>query len=127
MATVRLMEEWEATGRVKEIFEDIKATLGLPFVPQLFRALGYRPDHLASVWGQVKRLFGAGALDVRTKVLVGLAVAAAQRSPYFVKIHSAAAKRLGLTDEEIAELLEMASLSTALNTMVIGLGLEPEL
>ena len=127
MAIIRLMEESEATGRVKEIFEEIKTTFGIPFVPQLFRALGNKPAQLEAVWGQVKGLFGSGSLDVRTKAMVALAVAAAQRCSYFVKIHAALVKRLGAGDEEIAELLEVASLSTALNTLVTGLGLDPEL
>ena len=127
MAIIRLMEESEATGRVKEIFGEIKETFGIPFVPQLFRALGPKPDQLEAVWGQLKRLFGSGSLDVKTKSLAALAVSAAQRCSYFVKIHSIVAKRLGASDEEIAELLEVASFSTALNTLVSGLGLDPEL
>ncbi len=127
MAIIRIMEESEATGKVKAIFEEIKATLQIPFVPEIFRALGSKADQLEAVWTQVKGLYGSGCLDVKTKSLVALAVAAAQRTSYFVKIHSIALKRLGTSDEEIAELLEVASLSTALNTLVIGLGLEPEL
>ena len=127
MAIIRLMDETQATGRVKEIFEEIKTTLEIPFVPQLFRALANRSEQLEAVWTQVKGLFGGGAIDVKAKLLSALAVAAAQRCPYFVTIHSIALKRLGATDEEIAELLEVASLSTALNTLVTGLGLEPEL
>ena len=127
MPIIRLMREEEATGKVKAIFEEIKATFGVPFVPQIFLALGLKPEQLEAVWTQVKGLFGAGALDVKTKALAALAVAAAQRSPYFVTIHAIALKRLGATDEEIAELLEVASLATALDTLVTGLGLEPEL
>ncbi len=127
MAIIRLMDESEATGRVRELFDEIKSTLQVPFVPQLFRALGTKPDQLEAVWAQVKGLFGSGALDVKSKILVALAVAAAQRCSYFVKIHSIVAKRLGATDEEIAELLEVASFSTALNTLASGLGLDPEL
>ncbi len=127
MAIIRIMEESEASGRVKQIFEEIKSTLQIPFVPEIFRTFGPKPDQLEAVWAQVKGLYGSGCLDVKTKSLVALAVAAAQRSHYFVKIHSIALKRLGATDEEIAEALEMASLATALNTLVAGLGLEPEL
>lgn len=127
MAIIRLMEESDAEGRVKEIFRDIKETLQVPFVPDLFRALAARPDQLEAIWAQIKGLFGSGSLDVKTKALAALAVAATQRSPYFVAIHSMLLKRLGATDEEIAELLEVASLSTALNTLVSGLALEPEL
>ncbi len=127
MAIIRLVNESDAGGRVKEIFQEIKETLQIPFVPDLFRALANRPEQLEAVWAQIRGLFGSGALDVKTKALVSLAVAAAQRSSYFVAIHSMLLKRLGAADEEIAELLEVASLSTALNTLVSGLGLEPEL
>lgn len=127
MAIIRLMDESQATGRVKQIFDEIKETLGLPFVPQVFRALATKQEQLEAVWTQVKGLFGSGALDVKSKALVALAVAAAQRCSYFVTIYSVALKRLGATDEEIAELLEVASLATALNTLVSGLGVEPEL
>ncbi len=127
MAIIRIMEESEATGKVKVIFEEIKATLQVPFVPEVFRAMGFKPDHLEAIWTQVKGLYGSGCLDVKTKLFVALAVAAAQRNSYFVTIHAIALKRLGANDEEVAELLEVASLATALNTLVSGLGLEPEL
>ncbi len=126
MAIIRLMQESEATGKVKVVFDEIKKTLGVPFVPSLFLALGTKPDQLEAVWVQIKGLFGSGTLDVKTKTLAALAVAASLRSTYFVAIHAMALKRLGATDEEIAEVLEIASLTTGLNTLVSGLGLEPE-
>src|SRR5438045_291250 len=98
MAIIRLMDETQATGRVKEIFEEIKTTLEIPFVPQLFRALATRTEQLEAVWIQVKGLFGNGSLDVKSKLLAALAVSAAQRCPYFVTIHSIALKRIGATD-----------------------------
>lgn len=127
MAIIRIMEESEATGRVKQIFEEIKETLQIPFVPALFRALGGRAEQLEMVWRQMKMLYGSGCLDIRTKMLAALAVAAVQRNPYFVKIQGIILRRLGSSDEEIAELLETASFASALNTLVNGLGLEPEL
>jgi hypothetical protein len=60
MAIIRLMDETQATGKVKSIFEEIKKTLEVPFVPQIFRALGTKPDQLEAVWTQVKGLFGSG-------------------------------------------------------------------
>ena len=127
MAIIHLMEESQARGRVKELFEEIKALLQIPFVPDLFRALGAKPEQLEAVWMQVKGLYGSGCLDVKTKALAALAVAAAQHNPYFVKIHSIALKRLGVSDEELFEILNLASLAAALNTWAIGLDLEPEL
>lgn len=127
MAIIRIMKESEAAGKVKVIFEEIKATLQVPFVPEVFRAMAFKPDQLEAIWTQAKGLYGSGCLDVKTKLFVALAIAAAQRNSYFVTIHAIALKRLGANDEEVAELLEIASLATALNTLVSGLGLEPEL
>jgi alkylhydroperoxidase/carboxymuconolactone decarboxylase family protein YurZ len=127
MAIVRLMQEHQATGKVKEIFEEIKAAFGLPFVPEIFRALGNRPDQLEATWTQVKGLFQGGSLDVRTKLGVALGLAAAQGSSYFVSAYTAALRRLGAGDEEISEFLQVASLAASLNTLASGLKLEPEL
>ena len=127
MAIVRIMDESDAVGKVKVLFEEIKATLQLPFVPELFRALAPKPERLESVWAQVKGLYGSGCLDPKTKLFAALAVAAVQGNSYFVKIHSIALKRLGASDEELSELLQVAGLSAALDTLVSGLDLEPEL
>jgi len=126
MATTRLMAESEATGRVKEIFDEIKSTLSLPFVPELFRALGYQEKQLDSVWGKVTGLLAGGTLDVKTKLLAALAVATVQNSSYFVTTHTMALKRLGATEAEVKELLEVVSLVVSLNTLASDLNLESE-
>ncbi len=127
MAMIRLMEESQATGRVKEIFTEIRETLQIPFVPQLFRALGPHPAQLEAVWIQVKGLFAGGVLDVKTKCLAALAVAAIQHNPYFIQIYSVVLKRLGITEEEISEMLQVAALAASLDALAAGFGLEPEL
>ena len=43
------VEEKNATGKVKEIYEDIKATKEIDFVPNFWRALSINPDHLEAV------------------------------------------------------------------------------
>ena len=35
-AFVKVVEESEATGKVKETYEDIKKTLGIDFIPNIF-------------------------------------------------------------------------------------------
>ena len=45
-ATVRLVAESEATGKVREIFDDIKRTKRLDFVPNFWRVLATNPDLL---------------------------------------------------------------------------------
>src|SRR5688572_5290890 len=53
-ATVRLVAEHEATGRVREIYDDIKATKQIDFVPNFWRALASHPTLLEMAWIRLK-------------------------------------------------------------------------
>lgn len=123
----RLIDEAQATGPVKAIFDEIKATLQVPFVPSVFRALAANPAQLASMWARMKAVFGDGALDLRTRALAALAVATATRAPYFISAYTAVLKRLGATAGELEEVRRVAELSADLNAYATRLGLEPDL
>jgi Halocarboxylic acid dehydrogenase DehI len=53
---LRLVPETEARGRVREIYAEVKQTLGIPFVSGLFQALGAYPAFLEMFWGAVQPL-----------------------------------------------------------------------
>ena len=76
MARVELVTEQQATGKVKEIYEEIKVTMGWDFVPQTFQVIAHNPDHLASYWFHYKETMTAGRLDLRTKKLIAYIVSA---------------------------------------------------
>ena len=46
MPSIKLVTEKEASGRVKEIYEDIKATMGWSFVPETFQMVAHDASHL---------------------------------------------------------------------------------
>jgi hypothetical protein len=46
MGSIKLISEEEATGKGKEVFEEIKETLGIDFVPNLYRAMAPIPEYL---------------------------------------------------------------------------------
>lgn len=74
MALIPLIREHEASGKVKEIFDDIKATKGIDFVPNIWRALATCPDHLEVTWQKLKTIMRPGKLDLLTKEIIALAV-----------------------------------------------------
>ena len=76
MARVSLVTEQEATGKVKEVYEDIKATMGWSFVPETFQLIAHNPDHLESYWRHYKQAMGPGLLDLKTKKLIAYVVSA---------------------------------------------------
>ena len=76
MATIKLVQEQEATGIVKEIYQDIKATMGWQFVPETFQVVAHNPEHLRSYWDHYKQAMSPGKLDLKTKKLTAILVSA---------------------------------------------------
>jgi alkylhydroperoxidase/carboxymuconolactone decarboxylase family protein YurZ len=68
------ISEEEATGKVKEVYEDIKATKGIDFIPKFWQALAHHPDHLETTWKKLKAVMKPGKLDLLTKEMIALAV-----------------------------------------------------
>ena len=95
MPIVRLLEDAEATGKAREVFDDIKATKGVDFVPNVWRSLAVDPDHLESCWLRVKKIMADGALDRRTKEIIAVAVSITNGCEYCVNSHSATLQKLG--------------------------------
>ncbi|MFX0203015.1 MAG: carboxymuconolactone decarboxylase family protein, partial [Candidatus Hodarchaeota archaeon] len=67
MSSVKMIDEVEATGKTKWIYEDIRTTLGIDFVPNMYRAMAVKPDFLEANWNKVKAVMKApGKLDALT-------------------------------------------------------------
>lgn len=126
MATVRLIPEEEARGRVKEIYEDIKRTKQIDRVPDFWRALATSPDLLEQTWTELKRVMGPGRLDPLTKEMVALAVSITNGCPYCINSHTAAVKRLGMDTESFGEFMAVVGLFNKTNSLADGLQVEPD-
>ena len=61
------------------------------------------PQPMKAFWAFDKAVFAAGALDVRTKQLIAVAVALTTQCPYCIEIHNKAAREAGATDAQLAE------------------------
>lgn len=83
MASIRLVPEEEATGKVKELYDEIKAEHGIDFVPNLYRAMAANPGYLEANWRRVKAIMSApGKLDPLTKEIIAVAVSAVNACDY---------------------------------------------
>ncbi|MBM3213487.1 carboxymuconolactone decarboxylase family protein [Candidatus Poribacteria bacterium] len=126
MPTVRLVPESEATGKVREVFDDIKRTRGLDRVPNIWRALATNPTHLETSWERLKLIMADGALDRRTKEIIALAVSITNGCDYCINSHTAALQRLGLTTEGLGELIAVVDLFNAMNRVAEAYQIEPD-
>ncbi len=83
MASIKMVSEDKATGRVKEIYEEIKQQFGIDFVPNLYKVMAPNPAYLEANWNKVKAvMFAKGKLDRLTKEIIAVAVSAVQGCQY---------------------------------------------
>jgi AhpD family alkylhydroperoxidase len=121
VSTVALVEESQASEEVAAIYADIRATLGMPFVPAMFKAIAHHPAYLRASWERVKIVMGPGLIDRKTKEMIAVAVSAANGCDYCVQAHTAALRGMGSRDAEIVELMAVVDLFSGFNKMLEGL------
>jgi AhpD family alkylhydroperoxidase len=132
IATVRPIPESEATGKVAEIYRDIKATKKLDRVPNFWRVLATNPDHLEMIWTRLKALMHPEAacrksrLDPVTREAIALAVSATNGCAYCINSHTAALRKLGMDPETLGEVLAIAGLFNTTNTLADAYQVEPD-
>ena len=124
MPTVRMIEEAEATGLVKEVYEDIKATRGAPRINNFWKTLATHPPTLARTWRDLKEVMAPGRLDPLTKEMLAIAVSATNGCSYCVNSHTAAAMHLGMDTEMLGEVLAVVGMFNTTNKLVEGYQVE---
>jgi AhpD family alkylhydroperoxidase len=131
-ATVRLVSEAEATGKVAEVYRDIKATKKLDFVPNFWRALATNAAHLEMVWARLKALMHPDAagrkspLDAMTREIIALAVSATNGCAYCINSHTTALRKLGMSAKTLGEVLDIVGLFNTTNALADGYQVEPD-
>jgi AhpD family alkylhydroperoxidase len=117
----RLIEYADAPPEVRAVFDDIKATRGVPDVNNFWKALAVHPPTLARVWSNLKQVMAPGALDPLTKEMLYLAVSATAGCNYCVASHTAAARAKGMDDAMHGELLAVIAMAAETNRLAEAL------
>ena len=127
MASIKMIPEEEATGKVKEVYEDIKSRLGIDFVPNLYKVMASKPDYLEANWNKAKAvMIEPGKLDRLTKEIIAVAVSSVNGCDYWLAVHTSAVQKLGLDDEAVLELMAVVDLFSGFNKLMDGLRVEPD-
>ena len=132
IATVKPVEEHQATGKVAAIFADIKQTKNINFVPALWRTIATNPTQLELVWTSLKTLMHPEAvgrsarLNSQTREIIALVVSATNGCPYCVNSHTAALCKLGMDQETLGEVMAIVGLFNMTNSLANGYQVEPD-
>jgi len=120
MASVKLIEYAEATTEVRAVYDDILATRKIDYVNNFWKALASHPPTLRRTWETLKSVMAPGALDPLTKEMVYLAVSATNGCDYCIASHTASARRQGMTDEMLGELMAVVGMANETNRLANG-------
>lgn len=118
MAIFKMIEETEATGKVKEVFEDIKKKRNTDYINNFWKMLANNPDTLERTWTSLQQVMKKGALDEMTKELIYVAVSMTNSCEYCIKSHSIAAKIKGASTEMLSELIAVVAMANETNRLV---------
>jgi len=121
VAIVKLVEYADSGPEVRAVYDDIMKTRGVDWINNFWKALANDPAQLRRVWESVKQVMAPGALDPLFKEMVYVAVSATNGCEYCTHSHTAAARKKGMTDAMLMELMAVTGLANETNRLANGL------
>lgn len=126
MALYPFVEEAAASAEVRAVYEDIKATRKVDWINNFWKVLANNPASLKQTWTSLKQIMTPGALDARTKEMLYLAVSISNGCDYCTVSHTAAARKAGMTDAMLHELIAIVGMANETNRVVQAYRVEPD-
>jgi AhpD family alkylhydroperoxidase len=124
MPTAAMVEYDQASPDVRAVYDEIMAVKSIDFVPKFWKTLASHPPLLARVWRGLDEAMRPGALDALTKEMIALAVSATNGCTYCIRSHTAAARKLGMDDAMLGELMAVVGTFNQTNRLADGYQVE---
>jgi AhpD family alkylhydroperoxidase len=124
MPALPIVEYENASPEVRAVYDDIMATRKTDWINNFWKVLANHPASLRRTWESLKEVMAPGALDPMTKELVYLAVSVTNDCKYCTASHTASARKAGMSDAMLAELLAVVGMANETNVLVNGLQVE---
>ena len=112
------VKEINVKSKVKKIFNKIKKERKINFIPNFWRTIANDPDTLERTWNSLCQIMKKGALDPLTKELLYIAVSMTNSCEYCIRSHTAAAKKKGMTDKMLKEIIAVVGMANETNRLV---------
>ena len=118
MPILKTVSEKKAKGKVKKIFDTIKKTRKITKIPNFWKTIAADPNTLERTWNSLQQVMRKGSLDPLTKELIYVAVSMTNSCEYCIRSHSLAAKKRGMTDKMLRELIAVVGMANETNRLV---------
>ena len=124
MATLGLIEYADASPEVRAVYDDIMRTRKTDWINNFWKALAHDHATLKRTWESVKEIMAPGALDALTKEMIYVAVSATNQCGYCIASHTAAARKAGMTDAMLSEVMAVVGMANESNRLASGYQVE---
>ena len=118
MPILKTVSEKKAKGKVKKIFDTIKKTRKIKTIPNFWKTIASDPDTLERTWNSLQQVMQKGSLDPLTKELIYVAVSMTNSCEYCIRSHSLAAKKKGMSNKMLKELIAVVAMANETNRLV---------
>ena len=104
MSRISRLEHSEVTPEIAALYDKVFAQRGN--VPNMFRVMAHRPEIFSTMQAHFDAVLNTGTVSTRLKELIIVRTSQVNETPYCLASHTALAKRLGWSDEQLAHLAE---------------------
>jgi AhpD family alkylhydroperoxidase len=124
MPSVTPVEYADASPEVRAVYDDIMHTRKVDWINNFWKVLAHHPPTLKRTWESIKQVMAPGALDALTKEMVYLAVSTSNGCEYCIASHTAGARKAGMTDAMLGELMAVVAMANETNSLANGYRVE---
>ena len=110
----------DASEEVRTVYDDIKRSRKIERVSNFWMAIANHPPTLRRTWDSLKEIMVDGALDIRVKEMIYLAISINNGCEYCQASHGVAARKAGMTEEMFGELMAVVAMANETNKLVEG-------
>lgn len=82
MTRIPIVQESQATGKTKHLYDEVRAFFGFPAVPDVIKLVSTRPDLLRVMFEGYKAMFSGGHLPRQVKEMVATVVSRTNSCAY---------------------------------------------
>ena len=118
MTIFKTLDEKKASGKVKKVFDNIKKERKIKKIPNFWKTIANDPETLERTWTSLKQIMKKGALDPLTKEMLYIAVSMTNSCEYCIRSHTAAARKKGMSDKMLKELIAVVGMANETNRLV---------
>jgi AhpD family alkylhydroperoxidase len=120
------LPDGDSAAGARAVFDEIAAFYAMDHPPAVFRWMARDLAFLQGYWGATREAFVDRKLNRLTKEILALAASMTATSDYGVDLHLREARRLGLSDQGLTEVVEVVQLFNTVTKIADALQLQPD-